>query len=294
MAGYTKLFNSILASTIWRADNDTRIVWITMLAMANKRGIVEASIPGLADFARVPIDACQRALANLLSPDEFSRTKDHDGRRIKAIDGGWQLLNHGKYRDTLSAEERREYKRIKQREYRSRTHTEPVDNTVDTNSTSGRGGHIQHQKQKQHQHQKQLQKQSLDLKEQANSGEQAAKGGAGGSQHTPGNGSMNARSKRPVFTGSRFVVFDWQLEDLTRLLGSHTDAFDLHEWFFTLDERCRMSGEVIPQRDGGRWLQDQTLAEARRRNLPIAIAMDTKTSTTLDGLTRFAQRRAQA
>ena len=43
MPGYTKLFNSILASTIWRADDKTRIVWITLLAMADKHGIVEAS-----------------------------------------------------------------------------------------------------------------------------------------------------------------------------------------------------------------------------------------------------------
>lgn len=142
MSGYTKLFGSILASTIWRSDNETRIVWITMLAMSNRRGIVEASIPGLADFARVPIDACQRALAHLASPDEFSRTKDHDGRRIEDTDGGWRLLNHNKYRDLLSAEERREYKKVKQREYRGKKRAAPVDKPVDTNSTGGQSGHI--------------------------------------------------------------------------------------------------------------------------------------------------------
>lgn len=142
MAGYTKLFSSILASTVWRADNETRIVWITMLAMATRRGLVESSIPGLADFARVPIDACQRALANLSAPDEFSRTKDHDGRRIEAIDGGWRLLNHGKYRDLLSAEERKEYKKVKQREYRGKQRRQRVDNSVDINSTGGHCGHI--------------------------------------------------------------------------------------------------------------------------------------------------------
>lgn len=121
MAGYTKLFNSILASTIWRASDKTRIVWITMLAMADKDGVVEGSVPGLADFARVNLSDCQAALAELLAPDEYSRSSENDGRRIEALDGvGWRLLNHSKYRAKMSEDERREYNRIKQSEWRAR------------------------------------------------------------------------------------------------------------------------------------------------------------------------------
>lgn len=85
-------------------------------------------------------------------------------------------------------------------------------------------------------------------------------------------GSVNGRSKRPIFQGQRYVVFDWQLEDLSRLLGAKTEAFDLHSWFFDLDARAVKSGEVVPQRDGGAWLQAQTLAEARRRGLVVSQA----------------------
>lgn len=120
MTGYTKLFNSILASTIWREDDKTRIVWITLLAMADKRGHCEGSIPGLADFARVSLRDCEAALQRLSSPDAYSRSKEHDGRRIEPIDGGWRLINHGKYREKLGADERREYLRIKQQEHRKR------------------------------------------------------------------------------------------------------------------------------------------------------------------------------
>ncbi len=88
MTGYTKLFNSILASTIWRADDKTRLVWITLLAMADRWGIAEGSTPGLADLARVSVEDCRRALDELQAPDPDSRTKEHDGRRIKAIDDG--------------------------------------------------------------------------------------------------------------------------------------------------------------------------------------------------------------
>jgi len=117
---FTKLFNSILDSTIWQEPKETKIVWITMLAMVDRCGEVHASIPGLARRAGVTIPECELALACLLSPDTYSRTKDHDGVRIAEIDGGWALLNHGKYRTLLSAEERREYNRRKQAEYRSK------------------------------------------------------------------------------------------------------------------------------------------------------------------------------
>jgi hypothetical protein len=121
MNGYTKLFNSIVASTIWSEPDETRIIWITMLAMANQRGVVETSIPGLAVLARVHVDKCRQAIATLESPDPDSRSQEYDGRRIQKVDGGWLILNHAKYRAKLNADERREYKTIKQREYRMRT-----------------------------------------------------------------------------------------------------------------------------------------------------------------------------
>lgn len=120
MSGYTKLFNSILASTVWREPMEVRIVWITLLAMADKDGIAEGSVPGLADFARIPVEATREALARLSAPDPDSRSQEHEGRRIEAVDGGWQLLNHAKYRAKMGADERREYNRLKQAQYRNR------------------------------------------------------------------------------------------------------------------------------------------------------------------------------
>lgn len=134
MSGYTKLFNSILASTIWREDDKTRIVWITLLAMADKNGVAEGSVPGLADLARVSIEDTERALNALSSPDRYSRSQEHEGRRIAAVDGGWQLLNHGKYRAKMSADERREYNRVKQAEWRSRQKASTNVNYCDSQS----------------------------------------------------------------------------------------------------------------------------------------------------------------
>ncbi len=111
MSGFTKLFESITDSTIWRTPDTTRLVWITMLAMSDQNGYVAASVPGLADRARVSLEACLEALAAFQAPDQWSRTKDHEGRRIAEVDGGWLLLNHAKYRAIRAADERREYMR---------------------------------------------------------------------------------------------------------------------------------------------------------------------------------------
>ena len=126
---FTKLFSSITASTIWAARDQTRIVWITMLAMADQHGRVWASIPGLANIARVSIEATETALDELSGPDKYSRTQEHEGRRIEAIDGGWRLLNHAKYRAIRDEESIKESKRryINARRAAERSTVENVD-----------------------------------------------------------------------------------------------------------------------------------------------------------------------
>lgn len=104
---FTKLFSSITESTIWVENNETRIVWIAMLAMADRRGRVWGSVPGLANRARVSVEGCRKAIALFLSPDPDSRTKVAEGRRIEEIDGGWRLINHEKYRSIRDQDETR-------------------------------------------------------------------------------------------------------------------------------------------------------------------------------------------
>lgn len=120
MTGYTKLFSSILASSVWRSSLEVKVLWITLLAMADKNGIANASIPGLASMAGLSIETTEECLEELLSPDKYSRTTANEGRRIEAVEGGWRLLNHAAYRSKMGADERREYLRIKQAEFRAK------------------------------------------------------------------------------------------------------------------------------------------------------------------------------
>ena len=84
---YTKLFSSIVTSTIWREPSATRIVWVTLLALADKNGEVQGSIPGLAHLSGVSVDECEKAIEKLMSPDTYSLTQVADGRRLEKIDG---------------------------------------------------------------------------------------------------------------------------------------------------------------------------------------------------------------
>jgi hypothetical protein len=135
---FTKLFTSITESTVWFEPDSTRLVWITMLAMADRKGRVFASTTGLAHRARVTEEQLEAALECFLAPDRKSRTKDHEGRRIVEIDGGWHLLNHEKYRsirdDETIKESKRKYaakKRAEEKEVEKVEQSRPLSTAID-------------------------------------------------------------------------------------------------------------------------------------------------------------------
>lgn len=118
---YVKLFQSLLDSTIWAEPDSTRIVWLTMLVIADKNGEVMSTVPGLAHRARVSIEACQSAIDKLSSPDRYSRSKLAEGRRIVAIEGGWELVNHADYRMKASKEDEKRATAERVRRHRERS-----------------------------------------------------------------------------------------------------------------------------------------------------------------------------
>lgn len=146
MNGYNKLFSTLVTSTVWCEPDTTRIVWITLLAMADKNGNIQSSIPGLAKLAGVSLEATERALQTFMEPDKYSRTPDNEGRRLEAHEGGWHMLNHGKYRAILSEESIRASKAAYMRRVRSE---QGNNSTVETSGKSGQPKQKQRQSQKQ-------------------------------------------------------------------------------------------------------------------------------------------------
>ena len=99
MSGWTKLFGSIVTSSVWIEPHPILRVWVAMLAMADANGIVEGSIPGFANLCRVTISEMEDAIEKFSSPDPYSRSSEEEGRRIESIPGGWRIINRNKYRD---------------------------------------------------------------------------------------------------------------------------------------------------------------------------------------------------
>lgn len=126
---YNKLFSSITESTIWGEPHTVRIVWITLLARMDRFGRVKTSIPGLAHTARVTLDECDEAVHCLLSPDRWSNTDEHEGRRIERMDGGFRVLNAIKYRELKDDEYRRAKNAEYQRRHREKVKAQKAQNT---------------------------------------------------------------------------------------------------------------------------------------------------------------------
>jgi hypothetical protein len=127
---YVKLFSSITKSSIWSEDPITRILWVTLMAEADREGYVFGSVPGLARTANLPLSDTERSLARLLEPDpdssDLDRNPDNEGRRLEKVAGGWFLLNYPYYRDLKRAEDRRETERLKKKAQRHKAKTGAV------------------------------------------------------------------------------------------------------------------------------------------------------------------------
>jgi hypothetical protein len=99
--GFTKLDSGIIYSTLWTQSHDTLRVWIALLALCDAQGRVRSSIPALSHLCFITVERMNEILTEFQSPDLYSRIKDHKGRKIKAVEGGWVILNYLRYRNLM-------------------------------------------------------------------------------------------------------------------------------------------------------------------------------------------------
>lgn len=120
--GYVKILSSILRSSIWKEPDDVRLVWITMLAMADRDGFVASTADGIAHETRtVSEERVEECLLKFQSPDPKSRTEDFGGRRVQKVERGWLILNYKKFRDMHGEESKKAAKRRWWDEHKSKT-----------------------------------------------------------------------------------------------------------------------------------------------------------------------------
>ncbi len=93
-------------------------MFTNLLAHSDKEGFVDIHPRAIAEEVGLTVDQVRAALAELESPDEESRTPDEQGKRIVRMDEhrawGWRVVNHAKYREIKSEEDRREQNRLAQ------------------------------------------------------------------------------------------------------------------------------------------------------------------------------------
>lgn len=95
---FVKLDTGIVDSSLWVEPAATCKCWVTMLAMADPAGLVRATAPGIAKRSHLTMKQTLKALDTFESPDAHSRSTNDEGRKIRRVDGGYQIINYDKYR----------------------------------------------------------------------------------------------------------------------------------------------------------------------------------------------------
>lgn len=108
---YAKIFSQIFDSSI--AENcRVRHVFEDLLKLADKDGCVDMTVEAVSRRTNVPLDEVREAIGFLMAPDEKSRSKEQDGRRLVALDTrrdwGWIIVNYAHYRAIQDQESLRE------------------------------------------------------------------------------------------------------------------------------------------------------------------------------------------
>jgi len=122
MSSFTKLDSRIVDSTVWMQPHDALRVWIAMLAKTDATGYVRASVPAMAHLCLVPIERLEEILTAFTSPDPYSRTPADEGRRLRAVEGGWVIVNYPAYRNSRDTENDKATKREWDRQHRPSGH----------------------------------------------------------------------------------------------------------------------------------------------------------------------------
>lgn len=123
---FVKIYGSIVYSSIWLEGPATRLLWITLLAIADQNGDVRGSVRGIASIAKISPEECEVGLTVLESPDFDSKDPDHQGRRIRRMKGGWHILNFRRYREMRTPEQINAAERQRRFREKNRPPAEPT------------------------------------------------------------------------------------------------------------------------------------------------------------------------
>ena len=98
---YGKIWMSMFEGSLYAAGWEAIFTFMIFITFANKNGDVDMSLEHLSGRTSVPLEILEVGVKALMSPDEKTRTKKDDGRRIVLMDEerdwGWHVVNYEKY-----------------------------------------------------------------------------------------------------------------------------------------------------------------------------------------------------
>ena len=129
---YAKIFAQMYdGSLCTQGPWEALVTFQQMLVLADQDGNVDMTAEAISRRTTIPLEIIQRGIAELLKPDEKSRTPNEDGRRLVPLsegrDWGWLVVNYKLYRQLRREEDRREYHREywHKRKTQHTQHTQP-------------------------------------------------------------------------------------------------------------------------------------------------------------------------
>lgn len=117
---FAKVFRTLFYGSL-TGQSDAQLVFICLLTHCYRDGTVELPPNIIAALTGLPEDRVQAAIKVLEAPDERSRSKGQDGRRLEPLSfARWNVVNYLHYRAIRDQDDRKEQNRqAKQRQRQS-------------------------------------------------------------------------------------------------------------------------------------------------------------------------------
>ncbi len=136
---WAPIWSQIVESSLWEEDGDVVKVFMTLLARKDSDHICELDAYRIAKLCNYRIadgsvDELKvlDILKVLASPDKRRKeVQEFEGRRIRAVEGGWLVLNGQKYRDLVQKEMRKATNRRAQMAWRQRKKAKPLPGEIE-------------------------------------------------------------------------------------------------------------------------------------------------------------------
>jgi len=113
---YGKIYDTIYEGTLY-GHWEAIVTMQQLIVLSSPDGVVDMTPQALSARTSIPLKIIEKGLKELLAPDPNSRTPGEDGRRIVLLEDhrpwGWRLVNHAKYMQIRSMEDKREADRIR-------------------------------------------------------------------------------------------------------------------------------------------------------------------------------------